>query len=960
MGSPSPRTITIANVNCRSMLRKQADIHDLIDHHQADILCITETWLNHSTSNDALDFANFQIYQRDRESCTEVPWSNQGGGGVAILVNKNIVSKEISHTIHNVELLMVEVQIRHKKYLVIGIYRPPRQPVQAITDALTSLQELIETHSCILIGDFNAKHSEWHSSDTTDTPGRHLSSAFIQHGFTLLNPGTGTRPRGLNDGSTLLDLTLTNDPNLSSSATTQVLAPLSDHCPVITKFDIELPTTKPNYRLVRIIDYALARSMLTREPLIEKIRGEAHIDFVWQAWDTHVMNVINRCTTWQYKKPKARSTPWFTPRLHKLRTKQNRLYQACQRDRTNKAMWTAYCLVRNVYRKQLRAARQSYFGTMARDLTTGCRKGGYVWWRRMKRLCNIARKIHPMPDLSDGATTAETDEEKAEILATCFASQCATGNPAVDSSPVPVTNASAGQFSLPTIHSSQVLHDLQHLTSRKATSHKELVPFLRNLADLLFESITYIYDLSLTTSTVPRQWKDASINAIYKGKGEASNPANYRPISLLHPVSRLLEKHIARHLQTFLVSESLISSSQFAYVHDRSTTDQLLLLTYKIADAMDRRKQFDCVFLDFEKAFDKVHHPTLLSTLRTIMDTNAFNWMESYLLNRTIKVKVGETASRPRTITSGVPQGSHLAPFLFLLYINTLPNNLQHCTPYLFADDVTLFFFHHSDSSTTNKNNISEDITHCQTWAKQVHGRFSPAKTTILSNHDGTNVTMENRTLAVTETYKHLGITITPDLNFQQHYNRILKIYKQRVNLLCFMGPRLPPSCIILLYKSYVRPAIEYAIPVWYTRLTAEQLTAFDLLQAKICRTFLRAKKIPFARHETKENLNRQCFLESLQYRRQTLSLFLLHKHIYTHPDYLSAFNVSLSKSARRPNKLVFSTHGTTRSKLFIHRIGTLWNCLPPTLTSIESPHTFRKALLKHTYTYQFHCKGIH
>jgi len=173
------------------------------------------------------------------------------------------------------------------------------------------------------------------------------------------------------------------------------------------------------------------------------------------------------------------------------------------------------------------------------------------------------------------------------------------------------------------------------------------------------------------------------------------------------------------------------------------------------------------------------------------------------------------------------------------------------------------------------------------------------------------------------------------------------------------MAKHLPSSAVLLLYKSYVRPAIEYAIPIWCFRTTKEHLAVLDVLQAKVCRSYLRSKNIKYNVHERKENLNRLCFLESLQFRRQFLCLIILFKYIHYTPQYLSQFNILITTSQRRPNKLVLASHGQRISNLFLHKICTLWNCLPPSITSIKSLSEFRKQAHKHLFLHKFKCQGI-
>eukprot|EP00117_Sycon_ciliatum_P045360 scpid110527/ scgid32615/ Probable RNA-directed DNA polymerase from transposon BS; Reverse transcriptase len=105
-------------------------------------------------------------------------------------------------------------------------------------------------------------------------------------------------------------------------------------------------------------------------------------------------------------------------------------------------------------------------------------------------------------------------------------------------------------------------------------------------------------------------------------------------------------------------------------------------------------QDYMCGFLDFQKAFDRVDHQVLLAKLKNIADARSCKWLESYLNSRHLFVQIEDVKSTPKVLTSGVTQGSHLAPILFPVYINDLPLIVKHSTPYIFADDVTLLLTH--------------------------------------------------------------------------------------------------------------------------------------------------------------------------------------------------------------------------------------------------------------------------
>ena len=943
------------------MINKQAELHALINNENLDILCITETWLNNSSPDEIVVIPGFRMFRKDRHQTT-LQWANLGGGGVAIFIKEHVTCVTCpNYSPENSEFITVKIKHGTGSLYLSTIYRSPRQPMHSLLEAIDQLSELIENETCIIVGDFNAKNTEWKSTDKTDNNGKLLQSAFLRHGLSVANKQQGTRPNLLNNTNPLLDIITTNAPHMLSL--TESLSPFSDHCPVVTSIHLPtLPSTTRNGNRVRKrIDYSLLRQLLERYPLMERIMGTDNANFAWKAWYTHLHSLVLQSTIWS-RLPPHKHKFWFTPHLHKLKKRQDRLYRQCLRKPHSIETKISYCLVRNLFRSQTRNAKKCHTEFNALKLSQDCRKGGYIWWKRAKQFCNIASKIQQMPDLELDSQTVTSSHSKASLLSNYFASQS-------QQSPKPfemrhnTRTADSPLFSFQTFTPGQVHWDLTHLNTRKATSETSLMPILRNLADLLCESLSWIFNLSIASCTFPEQWKIAKVIPIFKNRGKSSDPGNYRPISLLHPVARIFESRLADSLKNYLTTNNILTPHQFAYMPQRSATDQLLLLTHHMATIKDKRGNYDCVFLDFRKAFDRVDHRALLGIIATLTDQRTVKWFENYLSNRTIQVCVESVLSSPSQITAGVPQGSHFAPLLFAMYINSLPQSISNSSPFLFADDVTLLFRHRPQRSLDeNKALLETDIASCQLWAKRVHGNFSVQKTTLLSTAytcEEQALVMDSVPLSPQKNTKHLGVTLTANLDFTHHLSAITSRFSKRIALLCYMGRSLQADAIILLYKSYVRPAVEYAIPVWCFRITQAQITALDILQAKICRRLLKSCHQNFEYDESKENLNKLCSLQSLKYRRQIISLVTLFKFIHFHPNYLEQFNIYITKSTRRPNKLVFNNHGRVLSSLFMHRIGTMWNCLPPSLTSLDNLSKFTCALRHFTLKYQFSCNGI-
>ena len=206
------------------------------------------------------------------------------------------------------------------------------------------------------------------------------------------------------------------------------------------------------------------------------------------------------------------------------------------------------------------------------------------------------------------------------------------------------------------------------LVKKKITSGSNSV--LSKCADLLCTPMAILFNYSLEQGVCPKAWKMATIIPIFKKRGCPTQPRNYRPISLLPCIAKLFEKLVANQLQTYLSATEKICSEQFAYVNDKSATDQLVILTQYMACYIDKKSNFDLVSLDFCKAFDSVNHSTLLDQIGRFSDPKVTAWIRSYLQDRQIAVQVGSCTSLPKITNCGVPQGSHLSPLLFLIYIN--------------------------------------------------------------------------------------------------------------------------------------------------------------------------------------------------------------------------------------------------------------------------------------------------
>ena len=223
-------------------------------------------------------------------------------------------------------------------------------------------------------------------------------------------------------------------------------------------------------------------------------------------------------------------------------------------------------------------------------------------------------------------------------------------------------------------------------------------------------------------------WKQANVVPLFKNRGKAEDPTNYRPVSLLPALGKALDKIQTTHLLQYLVERKLISPHQFGFMPQKSTTLQLLYLTDRWFRALERGKNITAVFLDFRKAFDRVWHPGLLYQLSTLgISEWSVKLLTSNLSERQISVRVGSTMLEYKTISCGVPQGSHLGPVLFIVFINNLPSTVSNPTE-IYADDTTLHHEHSTLPSCSTYPALQEAIVCTEEWAESWHGQIWSCK----------------------------------------------------------------------------------------------------------------------------------------------------------------------------------------------------------------------------------------
>ena len=343
---------------------------------------------------------------------------------------------------------------------------------------------------------------------------------------------------------------------------------------------------------------------------------------------------------------------------------------------------------------------------------------------------------------------------------------------------------------------------------------------VKDLKYALSFPLSIIINNSLAMGLVPNMAKLATIIPIYKAK-DKKDISNYRPISLLPFVSKILGKVVHRNLYTVFEKNKVVYASQYGFRKNRSTVNAITELVCHITNAIENKQNTLSVFLDLSKAFDTIYHNILLHKLELYgVRGLALNWFQSYLTYRKQYVLYNNVQSQTLDITCGVPQGSVLGPLLVLIYVNDIANCLTHSKLIYFANDTTVFL----SSMCINDlyKNMNSDLDDLTNWFKANKLAVNVNKSNcMLFQPNGNHNTLGNTLNIGVDPIEHklyckfLGIFIDNQLRWNNHLSHISAKLSRSVYILKTVKHILPLTLLRSLYYTMVQPYLTYGIILW-------------------------------------------------------------------------------------------------------------------------------------------------
>ena len=431
-------------------------------------------------------------------------------------------------------------------------------------------------------------------------------------------------------------------------------------------------------------------------------------------------DAFNRFAPKSIKQVKGKSSPWITAEIRQLMNRRDVLLRKSRKTKTPHYR-NAYKEIRNRVNVMIRNAKANH----AKNLLRENQKDPTKFW-------NVIKSIYPsktkLPNIEksfkvDGNLTSDKTKI-ANGFCRFYTSAVNTlkklAYPLINfvwRMPQPFLNRTEKVFAFTYVSVVEVTENLKKIKRKKATGHDDLPPgLLKNSTSSIARHVAFVINLSLRTGTFPTDWKIARLIPLYKSSGARDEFENYRPISALPVISKVIEKIVHRRVVEFLDANQLLSNQQFR--RKRSTELAAVAFTDDIRRYADKKFLVGCLYIDFSKAFDTVSHAKLLQKLPAYgIKGTALKWFSSYLFDRRQIVSYEGCSSEVGKVTCGVPQGSILSPLLFVIFTNDMVDSVKRCKIIKDADDTVLYI--PGKNLLVIEEGLSSDLLSLASWFSQ-------------------------------------------------------------------------------------------------------------------------------------------------------------------------------------------------------------------------------------------------
>ena len=942
--------LTIGHCNIQGgflNIAKSTQLTQLIRNHQLDLLSLNELNLDDTIHSSTLNIPSaYNIIRCDRP--------NSSRGGCGMVVNKKLDYTEISvdSNLQNIEAIWIK--LKKSKINVCSFYRSGNYcSVENFIDYMNYCMRKFKGKKVIWIGDINIDQNNISSSQYKKLDMTLKSFNMVQ----TIQGITRVARRGDKFSQSTIDVIFTNC--YSDFVNSSVLdEQIGDHqaikceiaskvfrAPKFEKVDIRNHSRRNIEQFVAFLNVGSDYSRLLECDDVEAVTLglSDHIEHAYQNHFPH--KTIKQHEKFIYKPSSEllcaiNDTKLLFKKFKSLKHKQD--ISGCNQcgtcDSCTKCSeaWDRYKLQRNIRTKTARSCKRS---NVVEDLKIKSARNDLKGiWKTIK----VASNMNPSISNIEG-----TKDHSAEL----FNSHFATIGSNIQAQVPPIDNVSFEDFLPPRtsdltfnnfqeVMDSEIISYVESLSRDKAVFDDIPLYILKEAAPCIIEPLTHIVNLSLRTGIVPTICKRARVTPIHKS-GNKDDPNNYRPISILPFIGKIIEYFVSQQITDYMEENRLFTRHQFGFRKNHSTTYLMFDLFDEIYKSKSKSFKPGIIFLDIKKAFDTVNHEILIKKLMYYgIGGTALTWFKNFLSDRYQCTRLCGKLSSFLLVLSGVPQGSILGPILFSIYINDIIYACNLSIPYLFADDGALFF---EDSCRNSYINMKIELLTIIKWLSANKLSFNVDKTEFMifdaqDQVDRIDIELLNTSFCIKECKetKYLGLLLDSKLNFKSHVDYVKKKVMKRIGAMYRSKGLLPVKYRKMFANALMLPQFDYLDTI-YNRAGKTKLAELDLLYKKIAKIALDVPQTESSLSVYKDmkwlplHLRRQLHLSNYMYR-------IINDNCPT--NFMNKFSY-VSGGSRNSEHCNLYINRCASHKNFYYLGAKCWNNLPHSLRNLPDVKSF-------------------
>ncbi len=714
----NPKKVTIGHLNINSIRKKFDGIMDMVSKY-LDIFLLSETKIDKSFPDSQFLYGGYSKPFRKNRTLT--------GGGLLMYVNENIPSRQLKEHIipDDIEIMCVEINLKKKKWVLLGIYRPPNMNEKYFFDNLSRVIDCYSKKydSIIVMGDFNL--------EPTDGPIETFCNSYNLYNIVKEKTCFKGPPK-------CYDLILTNCKH-SFQNTGAVTTGFSDfHKMTISALKTEFVKADPiqvSYR-----DYKNYNSSSFNKELRYKLNSDPTSSTDYNTFQTILCQVLDKHAPVKKKCLRANNSPFMTKQLRKMIMNRSRYKNMYFKNKTVEN-WEKFRRLRNDCVKLTNKVKKDYFS----NLNISSVNDNKTFWKTVKpnfsdKNCKSAKII-----LVENNEIITDNRRNAEIMNDYFVNitqQLDIPEIPIEKQPddnidiqlsdpvdriisnyskhpsilkIKDTVSHNDKFTFTKVNQAQIEKEILELNPKKATGSDTIPPkIVKDALRVLKPPLTQLFNITVEENQFPSALKCANVSPLHK-KDDNTNKENYRPISILPSLSKIFERIMFQQMTSYV--SNLLSPYLCGFRKGYNAQHALLRLKNNLNICLDKREKIGLFMMDLSKAFDCIPHELLIAKLSAYgFDNQSLKFVYSYLKERKQRVKINADYSSWKDILSGVPQGSVLGPLLFNIFINDLFCFVKKSDICNYADDNSLSV---ADVSIENIiSTLESDISILEKWFK--------------------------------------------------------------------------------------------------------------------------------------------------------------------------------------------------------------------------------------------------